>query len=118
MFSIEGYLSENSTEAEVQAVVEKICNYIPAQYTELCDELIATYAPDIVEFMLRHESPQKICDSIGLCNSTVHLSPSYCVCPSEYLCGETLVHIKTVPDMCEYYKERCARVSECTPCKP
>jgi len=78
MFTIYGYIAENSTQSEVTAIVDKICNYIPTQYTEVCTQFIAIYAPDIIMFIMRHETPEAICKQIGLCNATSLQSMQQC----------------------------------------
>ncbi|KAI8797151.1 proactivator polypeptide, partial [Biomphalaria glabrata] len=63
-------LSKNSSEAEIEAALDKVCNYLP-MLKDQCDQIIALYTPYVVDLILKELSPQMICNEFGLCtNST------------------------------------------------
>jgi len=70
IFTIYGYLSENSTEKTIIQTVDSICDYVPASYASLCDSFIGSYGPEIIQLLIKKESPTTICTQIGICNST------------------------------------------------
>jgi len=69
----EGELSANATEQEVETLLDSACSVIFSWDTTListCDNLINTYFPDLVQYILAEESPDVACTGIGLCSNS------------------------------------------------
>lgn len=65
---LENEISSNSTEAEIEKEVEKVCTLLPSVLEAECDKLIQEYAPVIVQDLLNHFTPTQICQDIDLCS--------------------------------------------------
>eukprot|EP01118_Nematostelium_gracile_P016770 TRINITY_DN7026_c0_g1_i2.p1 TRINITY_DN7026_c0_g1~~TRINITY_DN7026_c0_g1_i2.p1 ORF type:complete len:216 (+),score=31.56 TRINITY_DN7026_c0_g1_i2:63-650(+) len=70
IFTIYTYVTSSSTESQIATVVDEVCNYVPSGEEALCQSIINTYGPDIIEFIVEKEAPATICGFIGFCNST------------------------------------------------
>ncbi|ELU16785.1 hypothetical protein CAPTEDRAFT_225175 [Capitella teleta] len=66
---VDTLLEENSTIAEIEAVLEKVCNFLPTSLQQQCDTIIETYGKTIVQMIVDDASPEEICTAIGLCTS-------------------------------------------------
>eukprot|EP01117_Protostelium_nocturnum_P001472 TRINITY_DN11778_c0_g1_i1.p1 TRINITY_DN11778_c0_g1~~TRINITY_DN11778_c0_g1_i1.p1 ORF type:complete len:147 (-),score=36.95 TRINITY_DN11778_c0_g1_i1:40-480(-) len=67
LYTAKGYLSESSTEQQIAAVLKKVCDYVPSNYTSVCGALVETYGPEIIKDLLDHQDPEQICESIQFC---------------------------------------------------
>eukprot|EP00003_Mantamonas_plastica_P025549 TRINITY_DN5029_c0_g2_i2.p2 TRINITY_DN5029_c0_g2~~TRINITY_DN5029_c0_g2_i2.p2 ORF type:complete len:471 (-),score=146.41 TRINITY_DN5029_c0_g2_i2:236-1648(-) len=70
MDKLETLISNNSTEQEIIAAVEKVCGFLPKTIRSECDSLVETYGQQIINMLLQKENPQTICTQLGLCKST------------------------------------------------
>lgn len=70
LFTIETYVTDGSTEAEITHIVDGICAYIPSEWNETCKELIDEFGPTIITLLVAKENPEEICCKIDLCNTT------------------------------------------------
>jgi saposin len=66
----ESYVQQNQTEAKIASELGKLCK-IAGPYQQACDNLIATYLPQIIQYIEQAETPQQVCAKIKLCSSTV-----------------------------------------------
>jgi len=74
MKEIDSLISNNATEEEILAALEKVCNILPSSIRAECVNFIDTYGPTIF-FLLSHElDPKLVCTMIGLCQSA---APSF-----------------------------------------
>eukprot|EP01092_Planopodium_desertum_P014827 TRINITY_DN75_c0_g2_i7.p2 TRINITY_DN75_c0_g2~~TRINITY_DN75_c0_g2_i7.p2 ORF type:complete len:419 (-),score=147.54 TRINITY_DN75_c0_g2_i7:42-1298(-) len=73
---VENYLSENSTEAEVESFLENSVCALVAPISSLCDLFVESYLPRAVAFLDSDLPPDVFCADIDLCagNSTTVLS--------------------------------------------
>eukprot|EP00052_Salpingoeca_macrocollata_P033613 m.8978 g.8978 ORF g.8978 m.8978 type:complete len:171 (+) comp5345_c0_seq1:2-514(+) len=69
MKELEGELSKNSTEAEIEKAVEEVCKILPSSIRPECDNLIQEYGPQIIALLLKDEPPATICSQLGLCSA-------------------------------------------------
>ncbi|GFN91862.1 proactivator polypeptide, partial [Plakobranchus ocellatus] len=69
MAQLDNILAENSTEAQIEAVLDKICNLLPASIKQECDTFVAQYSPQLIQLLLQYK-PQQVCTLLGLCTST------------------------------------------------
>jgi saposin len=66
---IEALLDQNATLTEIEAVVKKICNFLPDTMKTQCSDLIEEYGAQIVHFIASKYSPKEICTLLRLCTS-------------------------------------------------
>jgi len=61
----EGLLLTNKTLSNIQSELDSLCQ--KTKYDTLCENVVNTYLPKIIEFLEQEESPQKVCQQISLC---------------------------------------------------
>merc|ERR1712038_1150584 len=66
MTELEKVISDKSTEAQVIAAVEQVCNLLPASYAAKCDALVEQYGNEIIELLIHAADPSTVCTLIGL----------------------------------------------------
>jgi len=66
---VDSLLQKNSTIQEIEAVLDKVCNYLPKTLTQECESLVQQYGPLIIHLLAAEMAPQQICTAIGLCSS-------------------------------------------------
>ena len=66
---IEDYLEANYTETKLENEMTALCNDIPGQFGELCQQLIVPNIPVIIEKMEEKETPDTICQQLHACDS-------------------------------------------------
>ncbi|KAJ5071081.1 hypothetical protein M0811_10565 [Anaeramoeba ignava] len=69
MEQVEAFISENTTEQEIEQFLENVCNMLPSPINTICDGLIEQYIPVIVQLLVNDFPPDQICTEIGLCTS-------------------------------------------------
>jgi saposin len=79
--TIESQLSTNPTEAEVEQVVEKVCTALPASISNICDEIVVAYFPQIVSLLVAKEPASRICSQIKMCKADVPQKENVVVIP-------------------------------------
>jgi len=62
-------LTQSYTEAEIVALVEKLCTSIPAPFSLACDAIAAKYVPVIIEWLAKELTAVDICSKVGLCST-------------------------------------------------
>ena len=50
--SAEAYIAQNSTEAEVEAFLDRLCDVLPAEFSSGCTGFVNEYLPKAVHFIL------------------------------------------------------------------
>eukprot|EP01133_Synstelium_polycarpum_P008141 gene8141-9556_t len=65
-----GFVDNNSTVAEVQAELEKVCTFVPSELKSTCDSIIASYTQEIINSIFSGETSETICTKIGFCSTT------------------------------------------------
>jgi len=64
----ENFISEDTTEKEVELILENICLLFPDNATENeCDALIETFTPEAIQLVIQQESPSVVCTQVGSC---------------------------------------------------
>eukprot|EP01028_Stygiella_incarcerata_P007825 TRINITY_DN327_c0_g1_i2.p1 TRINITY_DN327_c0_g1~~TRINITY_DN327_c0_g1_i2.p1 ORF type:complete len:731 (-),score=181.72 TRINITY_DN327_c0_g1_i2:237-2429(-) len=71
MTEVEKLLASNYTEEKIIEALDKVCGVLPTQLQSTCDELVANYLPMLIELFENKESPDVICQQIGLCTSNL-----------------------------------------------
>ncbi|RUS88535.1 hypothetical protein EGW08_003711, partial [Elysia chlorotica] len=65
---LDNMLAENSTQAQIEAALDQVCNFLPASIKQECDTLVQQYTPQLVQLLLQFK-PQEVCTRLGLCTS-------------------------------------------------
>jgi saposin len=71
----EEYVGSNSTEQEVEEILDKICADLPTDYQTMCKDFVTTYGPEVIDDILNEEPPLKVCTQIDLCSSPLQKQP-------------------------------------------
>jgi saposin len=66
---LDSFLAQNSTEAEVEALLEQVCSILPSSLKQQCDSLVKQYGPLIVELLKAELDPSRVCIAVGLCTA-------------------------------------------------
>jgi hypothetical protein len=64
---IDGYLQQNYTQAQITKQLEVACALSPAPFRAQCDAFVDYYAPLIISYIAKYESPASACAQLGLC---------------------------------------------------
>lgn len=67
---LDAILEQNATVKEIEAAVEKVCNFLPDPYKNECDTIVETYGPLIVQLISQFADPNEVCTAVGLCGNT------------------------------------------------
>jgi cathepsin B len=67
---VEKEIAGNYTESKIEGALEKVCGLLPKSYTSMCDTLIESYTPELINFILEKESPDVICKLLKVCETT------------------------------------------------
>eukprot|EP00112_Aurelia_sp_Birch-Aquarium-sp1_P011181 Seg2355.4 transcript_id=Seg2355.4/GoldUCD/mRNA.D3Y31 product=Prosaposin protein_id=Seg2355.4/GoldUCD/D3Y31 len=65
---IDKELKDKKTEAEITAVVDKLCAYL-GSYKAECDALVKSYLPLIFQYLAAEMSPELVCKELSLCTT-------------------------------------------------
>jgi saposin len=68
MTYVEQWVAQNQTEAEIVAQLQSFCNALGPLSPE-CSSLVATYAPQMIQWIENKEAPATFCTQIGVCSS-------------------------------------------------
>jgi len=60
-------LEQNSTMQQIEAALDKVCNFLPSDISAECKNFIDTYGPAVLNLLLVELTPEMICTEIGLC---------------------------------------------------
>lgn len=64
---LETLLPTNMTEETLMKLMGEVCDLVPQSYKERCDDFVAKYGTQIVEFLLSSAAPHTICVLLHLC---------------------------------------------------
>lgn len=67
MKELESMIDSNTTEAEIQAALDKVCSLLPSSITKDCNDFVDTYGKDIIKLLLEAVSPRLVCTALHLC---------------------------------------------------
>lgn len=65
---IESMITQNSSIAEIQALLDHVCYHLPQQYIDKCQNLVKKYTDVLVRYISAMANPKEICMLIGLCD--------------------------------------------------
>lgn len=63
--AVEVWLASNATEVEIEKYLDKVCKILP--YDDVCEILIETGVPELIEMLEEYETPQVVCTQLGMC---------------------------------------------------
>jgi saposin len=72
---LEALLEQNATVTEIEAVLDKICDYLPATLKPKCDAVVQKYGPLIVHYISTSASPQQVCTLAKACDQKTSSGP-------------------------------------------
>jgi len=72
---IENWVENNATEAEIVQYLDTVCALIP-QYQDVCDLIVATEVPAIIQYLQQNQPPSVVCQEIGICTSRAPVTPT------------------------------------------
>lgn len=64
---LETLLPQNMTEETLKKLMDEICDLLPESYKDQCDDFVAKYGVEIVEFLLSSAAPHTICTLLHVC---------------------------------------------------
>ncbi|BFZ17741.1 hypothetical protein BsWGS_20780 [Bradybaena similaris] len=64
---LDTFLDENSTQAEIEAELDKVCKILPANWTQQCVSLVESYTPLIIQMLIGELRPEDVCKAIKWC---------------------------------------------------
>ncbi|XP_053383474.1 uncharacterized protein LOC123564714 [Mercenaria mercenaria] len=69
MKELDSILEDNSTQAEIEKALEKVCSLLPSTISAECNAFVKDYGPIVVQLILSRFTPEQVCTAIGLCSS-------------------------------------------------
>eukprot|EP00918_Siedleckia_nematoides_P099386 GHVU01217426.1.p1 GENE.GHVU01217426.1~~GHVU01217426.1.p1 ORF type:complete len:609 (-),score=77.43 GHVU01217426.1:599-2425(-) len=67
---LDSFLEENSTVQEIEALADKVCNFLPDTVRSQCEDLVQAYGPQIVQLLAQYMDPKEVCSMLHLCNKS------------------------------------------------
>jgi len=64
---LEKFVTQKSSKAQIELVLDGICAILPSQYATECDNYVAQYTPMIVDLLIQEVSPKQLCATLSLC---------------------------------------------------
>ncbi|KAJ4459565.1 putative Proactivator polypeptide [Paratrimastix pyriformis] len=71
LVTLESWISSNTTEAEIEKMVENVCTHLPKGISAQCDALVEEYGALIIDMLIQEADPNIICHKLGLCTENV-----------------------------------------------
>jgi len=65
----EAFVTTNSSEAQVEALLDKACQIFPNSTQQMCDGIVNTLITDGFQLIVNDEPPSVVCTQVGLCTS-------------------------------------------------
>ncbi|PAA81918.1 hypothetical protein BOX15_Mlig034575g1 [Macrostomum lignano] len=75
MREVDKQLSQNATQAEIEAALLQVCSLLPQTVRQECDGFVQQYTPIIIQLLVNGLSPQRICTVLGLCTASTQRPP-------------------------------------------
>ncbi|XP_066475149.1 prosaposin [Tiliqua scincoides] len=81
-------LAKNATTEEIEAVLEKVCNFLPESAKNQCEDFVKQYLPTLVEILTELMDPSLVCAKLGACLTSTQplLGSEMCVRGPGYWC--------------------------------
>ncbi|XP_055660299.1 prosaposin isoform X2 [Falco peregrinus] len=99
-------LEKNATTAEIEALLEKVCHFLPESVSDQCVQFVEQYEPVVVQLLAEVMDPTFVCTKLGVCGSAKQplLGDDACVWGPGYWCKnmETAAQCNAV-DHCKHH---------------
>ncbi|KAM6390548.1 prosaposin isoform 1-T1 [Pluvialis apricaria] len=81
-------LEKNATTAEIEALLEKVCHFLPESVSDQCVQFVEQYEPVVVQLLAEMMDPTFVCTKLGVCGSAKQplLGDDACVWGPGYWC--------------------------------
>ncbi|NXJ37376.1 SAP protein, partial [Ciconia maguari] len=81
-------LEKNATTAEIEALLEKVCHFLPESVSDQCVQFVEQYEPVVVQLLAEMMDPTFVCTKLGVCGSGKQplLGDDACVWGPGYWC--------------------------------
>ncbi|XP_067996417.1 prosaposin isoform X3 [Melanerpes formicivorus] len=81
-------LEKNATTAEIEALLEKVCHFLPQSVSDQCVQFVEQYEPVVVQLLAEVMDPTFVCTKLGVCESAKEplLGDDACVWGPGYWC--------------------------------
>ncbi|XP_025114788.1 uncharacterized protein LOC112576500 isoform X2 [Pomacea canaliculata] len=66
--TLDSLLEKNRTVDDIEKALDQVCRLFPATISSQCRQLVAQYAPQIIEYIADELKPEEICSLLGLCS--------------------------------------------------
>ena len=66
---VDAVIQTNQSEAAIDAALEKVCTIAPHSLHSSCVQFVDTFGPKLVEYIAKYETPDNVCNAIGLCKN-------------------------------------------------
>ncbi|XP_043912546.1 prosaposin isoform X2 [Protopterus annectens] len=70
---LDTFLGKNATQAEIEAALEKVCNFLPDTMKDQCDQIIEEYGPVLLQLLIQMMDPEFVCTKLSLCAVRMNL---------------------------------------------
>lgn len=65
---LEKFVAENTTEQELEAILDNVCNAIGGSIGQDCTYFVQQYLPQLIYYIENKEPPTTFCTQLGLCS--------------------------------------------------
>ncbi|CAG9826838.1 unnamed protein product [Diabrotica balteata] len=72
---LEEMVSNNKSEAQIKAALEKLCKVLPQTIDNQCETFVEKYTDHIVEMLLADLTPEEVCVALHLCTDNRPANP-------------------------------------------
>jgi len=75
---VEKEVAGNASVTRIEEALDEVCNLAPGSSLKtFCRTIVDTYTPELVNYIMSKESPQVICQKLGICQSAMDLVREY-----------------------------------------
>lgn len=64
---LEALLEQGSTMEQIEALMSKLCGYLPEKFTTQCENLVKLYGDLIIHYVSTMAPPREVCKLMGVC---------------------------------------------------
>ncbi|NXX85596.1 SAP protein, partial [Urocolius indicus] len=81
-------LEKNATTTEIEALLEKVCHFLPESVSDQCVQFVEQYEPVVVQLLAEMMDPTFVCTKLGVCEAAKRplLGEDACVWGPGYWC--------------------------------
>ncbi|XP_076239363.1 prosaposin isoform X2 [Calliopsis andreniformis] len=66
-------INNDKTEKNIEAKLDKLCNYLPNSMTDQCKDLVKGYSKEIIDLVLADLTPDEVCTYLEFCDAKQNL---------------------------------------------